>query len=91
MKCPDCKSNIFPLKTLLISALWSIKCKKCKKLLNRKRDLQFFAMSAVYLLLIFLFVALVPINSILVKILLALLVASIIDAYTIKLVIKEKK
>lgn len=87
MKCPKCSNPILPFKVWLISRWSFVKCDKCGTQSGRNIDLQFWIICA--LLMIPLIVLRIGLFNPL--FLIWVIIVMVIDAYTIKLVSKEKE
>jgi hypothetical protein len=86
MKCPKCNNPISPFKVWLISRWSFVKCNKCGTRSGRDVNLQLFIIAALLIFpIVFQFSVFNPLFLIWAGIVM------FIDAYTIKLVSKEKE
>ncbi len=96
MKCPNCNSKLSKLGLFRITAWSSLKCPRCKALLNRRIDLQLFlvALLGTSLAMIVPFLVLIQTGSwplFYVSIVLLVLLVWITDMLTVKLHKAEKR
>ncbi|MFH1656132.1 MAG: hypothetical protein ABH954_05940 [Candidatus Omnitrophota bacterium] len=86
MKCPNCGKSIFPMKVWLISKWSFVKCNACGKEWGRNLCLQGWIISALLMIPIF-FLPRLLVNPLFY---LWWVIVMFIDAFTIKLIPKEK-
>jgi len=87
MKCPSCNSSILPFKVWFISRWTFVKCGNCGQKLGRKIDVQLCTIS---FLLFLIYVLFILSGTTLLLAIPLMFIVMFIDAYTIKLIPKDK-